>query len=68
MRKSGLSFENFVDDNLVLETMLGARTIPLTLLIDAQGRILARVHGSHDWTSPTAISLVERHLKIPISR
>lgn len=66
--KSRLSFENFVDHNLLLENMLGANTIPLTLLVDANGRVLAKIRGSHDWVSPASIGLVEQTLGIKLSR
>jgi len=66
--KSKLSFENFVDHQLLMENMLGANTIPLTLLVDANGRVLAKIRGSRDWTSPAAIALVEKTLQIQISR
>jgi thiol-disulfide isomerase/thioredoxin len=36
LRLSSTTFDNFIDSNLLLENMLGANTIPLTLLIDAQ--------------------------------
>lgn len=66
--KSKLSFENFVDHKLVLETMLGANTIPLTILVDGSGNVLARIRGSHNWTSPASIALVQKTLGIQISR
>jgi thiol-disulfide isomerase/thioredoxin len=66
--KSKLSFENFVDHNLLLENMLGANTIPLTLLVDANGRVLAKIRGSRDWTSPASIALVEKTFRIRFTR
>ena len=66
--KSKLTFENFVDDNLLMENMLGAKTIPLTVLVDANGRVLAKIRGSRDWTSPAAIALVEKTLRIQLAR
>ena len=66
--KSKLSFENFVDHNLLLENMLGANTIPLTVLVDAQGRVLAKIRGSRDWTSPASIALVEKTFRIQFAR
>ena len=66
--KAELTFDNFVDHKLVLETMLGANTVPLTLLVDANGRVLSRIRGSHNWTSPASIALVEKTLGFHISR
>ena len=66
--KSRLGFENFVDDNLLLENMLGAASIPLTLLIDANGRVLKKIYGTQDWTSAAALDMVEKTLRIRIER
>jgi thiol-disulfide isomerase/thioredoxin len=66
--KSKLSFDNFVDHELLLENMLGANTIPLTLLIDGNGRVLAKIRGARDWTAPTAIALIEKSFKIQFAR
>ncbi|MBL0124767.1 MAG: TlpA family protein disulfide reductase [Betaproteobacteria bacterium] len=66
--KSKLTFENFVDYNLLMENMLGANTIPLTLLIDANGRVLAKIRGSRDWTSAESIALVENTMRIKLAR
>ena len=66
--KSKLTFENFVDYHLQMENMLGANTIPLTLLIDANGRVLAKIRGSRDWTSAESIALVEKTMRIRLSR
>lgn len=66
--KSKLTFENFVDYNLLMENMLGASTIPLTLLIDANGRVLAKIRGSRDWTSAESIALVENTMRIKLAR
>jgi thiol-disulfide isomerase/thioredoxin len=66
--KSKLTFENFVDYQLLLENMLGANTIPLTLLVDANGRVLAKIRGSRDWTSAESIALVERLFGIKVGR
>lgn len=66
--KSKLTFENFVDYQLLLENMLGANTIPLTLLVDANGRVLAKIRGSRDWTSAASIALVEKSFGIKVGR
>jgi hypothetical protein len=40
--------------------MLGASTIPITVLVDAQGRVVARFRGARDWDSAESIKLIER--------
>ena len=37
LKVTNTSFSNFIDSKLVLEHMLGAEHLPLTLLVDAQG-------------------------------
>src|SRR6266542_2614844 len=49
LKVSNTSFSNFIDRELVLEHMLGAERLPLTLLVDAQGRVLARYYGAQEW-------------------
>lgn len=56
--RSGISFDNYLDRNLVLENMLGANTIPLTILVDDKGRVVGKVRGSRQWDSPEALELI----------
>lgn len=58
LRDSKISFANFIDHRLMLENMLGADRIPLTLLVDAQGRVLAKVYGAKEWDSPAALAYI----------
>lgn len=67
VKQSKLTFENFLDDHVRLENMLGANTIPLTLLVDANGRVLDKVHGTYEWDSPEIVAAIADtfHLKLP---
>ena len=65
--RARLSFDNFVDHNLVLENMLGANTIPLTVLVDADGRVVQKIRGSRDWTSRASIELIERAFRLRVA-
>ncbi|OGS96744.1 MAG: thiol-disulfide isomerase, partial [Gallionellales bacterium RBG_16_56_9] len=47
IKQAKISFENFLDSNVFLENMLGANTIPLTILVDAQGRVLEKARGAY---------------------
>lgn len=58
IKQAGVSFETFIDNNVILENMLGANTIPLTILVDAHGRVLRKVRGSHEWDSPEFLTLI----------
>jgi thiol-disulfide isomerase/thioredoxin len=60
LTQAKVSFDNYHDRNLLLESMLGANTIPLTVLIDAKGRVLMKVHGSKQWDSPESLELIAK--------
>lgn len=66
LKKAGTSFAHFIDSRLLLENMLGADRLPLTLLVDAQGRVLARFYGAKEWDSPEALALVARTLRVKL--
>ena len=67
IKQEKLSFENFLDSKLLLENMLGANTLPLTILVDANGRVLAKIRGAHEWDGINAIDAIEAtfHIKLP---
>ena len=52
---------HFIDDGLRLERMLGARRIPLTVLVDRQGRVVKKVFGAKAWDESGLVKMV-RHL------
>ncbi len=58
LRQTGVTFDNYHDRNLLLESMLGANTIPLTVLVDAHGRVVKKIRGSKQWDSPEALELI----------
>lgn len=58
IKQTGITFENFLDHKLLLENMLGAKTIPLTILVDADGRVLKKVRGAREWDSPEVIDAI----------
>ncbi|MGP1676492.1 MAG: TlpA family protein disulfide reductase [Burkholderiales bacterium] len=66
IRLTGVTFDNYHDRNLLLESMLGANTIPLTVLVDAQGRVVKKIRGSKQWDSPEALELIGKafHVKL----
>jgi thiol-disulfide isomerase/thioredoxin len=66
LRRSGVTFNNYIDSQLLLEDMLGADRLPLTLLVDAQGRVLAKFYGAKEWDSPQALALIAKHLRIKL--
>lgn len=66
VRHSGITFNNYIDSHLRLENMLGADRLPLTLLVDAQGRVLAKYYGAKEWDSPEALAVISRHFRIKL--
>jgi thiol-disulfide isomerase/thioredoxin len=60
LKVTNTSFSNFIDSKLVLEHMLGAEHLPLTLLVDARGRVLAKYTGAQEWDSPEAVALIAK--------
>ncbi len=63
---TGVSFDNYIDKNLALETMLGAQRIPLTVLVDAKGKVLRKVYGAREWDSPENKALIAQTLKVKL--
>lgn len=60
LTQSKVTFDNYHDRSLLLESMLGADTIPLTVLVDAQGRVLKKIRGSKEWDSPESLELIAK--------
>ena len=65
LRKTKATLNHFIDDRLNLENMLGADHLPLTVLVDAQGRVLEKVVGAREWDSPASVQHIQQvfHLK-----
>jgi thiol-disulfide isomerase/thioredoxin len=65
LRQSNATISHYIDSapSWTLEHMLGASTIPVTVLVDAEGRVVARIRGARDWNSTESIQLIERALR-----
>jgi len=59
---SNATISHYIDlgPRWTLEHMLGASTIPVTVLVDAKGRVVARYRGARDWDTAESIKLIER--------
>lgn len=64
LQQSNTTFSNFIDSKLFLENMLGADRLPLTLLVDAQGRVLGKFSGTRQWDSPEALDIIAKGFRI----
>jgi hypothetical protein len=64
VQRTGTSFGHFIDQRLVLENMLGADRLPLTVLVDAQGRVVDKIVGAREWDSPESLKLIGKAFRI----
>jgi hypothetical protein len=42
-----------------MENMLGASHLPLTVLIDANGRVLQKIYGARQWDGADSLRLID---------
>ncbi len=68
VKQTQITFENFLDHKLTIEKMLGADRIPLTVIVDAKGRIVQKVRGSRDWNSEELLKVLETTLGIQLTK
>ncbi|HSN80713.1 MAG TPA: TlpA disulfide reductase family protein [Rhodoferax sp.] len=64
LRKSNATLNHYIDRQLELEHMLGAAQLPLTVLVDAKGRVLGKVVGAREWDGPQAMQLIRNTFRI----
>jgi thiol-disulfide isomerase/thioredoxin len=62
LKQSNATLSHFIDSGpqWPLENTLGASSIPLTVLVDASGRVVARFQGAREWDTPESIRMIER--------
>ena len=66
VKQSQITFENYLDSKVFLENMLGASTLPLTILVDANGRVLRKIPGSQPWDSPELLELIAKTFDVTL--
>jgi thiol-disulfide isomerase/thioredoxin len=66
LKRSNTQFRQFIDHHLILENMLGANRIPLTLLVNAQGQVLLKVYGTREWDDAEALELIRKTFRIKL--
>ena len=66
IKDSKLTFTNYLDSHVRLENLLGANTIPLTILVDERGRVIEKIRGFQEWDNPETIKFINQklHLKL----
>lgn len=63
LRASNATLNHYIDKALELENMLGADRLPLTILLDAQGKVLGKHYGAREWDTPEARAWIESRLR-----
>jgi thiol-disulfide isomerase/thioredoxin len=65
LQHSNATISHYLDHRLVLEHLLGASRLPLTVLVAADGRVLDRVHGAREWDSAESRAYLARVFRDP---
>jgi thiol-disulfide isomerase/thioredoxin len=65
LSSSNATISQFIDANLEMENMLGASRLPLTVLVDARGRVVNKIYGAREWDSPEALTLIRQAFAAP---
>jgi thiol-disulfide isomerase/thioredoxin len=60
LKQSNATLSHFIDERLLMEHMLGATHLPLTVLVDADGRVLEKIVGAREWDDAASLSLIAR--------
>jgi thiol-disulfide isomerase/thioredoxin len=60
MKQANSTISHYIDEKLLLENMLGADKLPLTLLVDANGKVVDKVYGSKQWDGPDAQQYISK--------
>jgi thiol-disulfide isomerase/thioredoxin len=59
LKNAHATISQFIDTGLQMEKMLGATRLPLTVLVDSNGRVLEKVYGARQWDGPEAVRLID---------
>jgi thiol-disulfide isomerase/thioredoxin len=60
LNRSNATIRHFIDHDRQMENMLGASTIPLTVLVDAKGRVVDKIYGARQWDSAESMRIIAR--------
>ncbi|MFM8551986.1 MAG: redoxin domain-containing protein [Nitrospiraceae bacterium] len=64
-QEMGLTFPILHDSDFRVGVAYGARTLPMTFLVDRQGVITHRIFGARDWQSPEGRQLIKKLVAAP---
>ncbi len=62
-QKTGLTFPILHDSDMEIGLTYGARSLPMTFMVDRQGVVRQKIFGARDWDSPEARELIQMLLK-----
>ncbi len=65
LKNTNATISHYIDRQLQLENMLGASQLPLTVLVDANGRVVEKVYGAKEWDGAQALRLIGKAFRIP---
>ena len=58
LKSSNATISHFIDRDLHLEKLLGADRLPLTVLVDSEGRVLKKIYGARRWDALPSLKLI----------
>jgi thiol-disulfide isomerase/thioredoxin len=58
LKGTNATISHFIDHDLQMENMLGASHLPLTVLVDADGRVLRKIYGARQWDGADSLRLI----------
>jgi thiol-disulfide isomerase/thioredoxin len=58
LKNTNATISHFIDQHRRMENMLGASQLPLTVFVDADGRILKRIYGARQWDGVDELRLI----------
>jgi thiol-disulfide isomerase/thioredoxin len=58
LKFTNATISQFIDSHLVMENMLGASQLPLTVFVDRNGRVLRKIYGAKEWDGPEALRII----------
>jgi peroxiredoxin len=63
-QKTGLTFPILHDMEMQIGLTYGARSLPMTFMVDRQGVVRQKIFGARDWDSPEARELIQLLMKL----
>ncbi len=59
LTQNGITFRNFIDPNKKIADALGVRAYPETFLVAPDGKLVRKIMGEQDWSSPAMLQVLE---------